>query len=117
MKDDLIPKWSYLTKIRNYASFEISRFPAFFSYPLDRVIRNRFDYLIQIGQLPVQLLPVDEVLRYGDKDFAILVARDDNENQYNSFVNERKKSQLKSSRKISQPRKKETSEASFKREI
>ena len=87
-----MPKWKYLTSVRNYASFEISRFPAYFSYPLDRVIRNRYDYLLKVKQLPVQLIPIDEVLRYGDKDFAILVAKDDDESAYLDFVNERRTS-------------------------
>lgn len=88
--DDLMPKWQYLTKVRNYSSFEISRFPAYFSYPLDRVIRNRFDYLLEMKQLPVQLLPIDEVLRYGDRDFAVLVAKDNDDKAYAAFVEQRK---------------------------
>lgn len=103
--NDLLPKWKYLSGIRNYASFEISRFPAYFSYPLDRIIRNRFDYLLEVKQIPVQFLPVDEVLRYGDKDFAILVAKDDDEKSYLSFVEE-KNIPKRQSRKRSQQRNK-----------
>lgn len=93
VENDLIPKWNYLKSVRHYASFEIGRFPAYFSYPLDRVIRNRFDYLILIKQLPRQILPpTDEVLRFGNVEFATLVAKDDDVTVYKSFLEDRKKS-------------------------
>ncbi len=36
-------------------------------------------------RLPVQLMPVDEILRFGDKDFAIIVAKDEDERTYAIF--------------------------------
>lgn len=91
MEDDLLPKWQYLKKVRHYASFEISRFPAYFSYPLDRVIKCRYNYLQNVKQLPVKYFPIDEVLRYGDRDFAIAVAKDDDETEYLAFANDNTK--------------------------
>jgi hypothetical protein len=58
------------------ASFELSTFPAYFSYPLDRVIKTRYEYLLNEKRIPTQFLALDVVLRYGDVDFATQVARD-----------------------------------------
>jgi len=74
--DELIPKWEYLKEVCLYNIFELSRFPAYFSYPLDRVIKTRYEYLRIVKRIPTQLLPLDGILRYGDKDFATLVAGD-----------------------------------------
>lgn len=94
VENDLIPKWQYLTNVRKYyASFEISRFPAYFSYPFDRVIKSRYEYLRDVKQFPIELLAVDLVLRYGDNDFATLVAHDDDGTLYKAYVDERKKQQ------------------------
>ena len=107
---DLMPKWKYLTKVRQYASFDICRFPAYFSYPLDRVIKSRYEYLCSTKQLPIQLIPLDEVLRYGDKDFATSVAKDEDEHAYASFVAERKKRQQQKRKPHSKKRRKNRNE-------
>lgn len=86
VKDELIPKWDYLTRVCQFPSFEIGRFPAYFSYPLERVIINRFEYLRRFKKIPLDYFPVDEVLRYGDDDFATLVAQDVDGNNYATFV-------------------------------
>lgn len=92
VSDELIPKWNYLNQTCQYASFEVIRFPAYFSYPLERVIMNRYEYLKTVKRMPVQLLPVDEILRYGDSDFARIIANDQDEGQdYKKFVSERNK--------------------------
>jgi hypothetical protein len=57
-------------------SFELSTFPAYFSYPLDRVIKTRYEYLVNVKRIPTQFLALDVVLRYGNVDFATQVARD-----------------------------------------
>ena len=92
VSDELMPKWNYLNKMCHYASFEVIRFPAFFSYPLERVIMNRYEYLRTIKRKPVQLLSVDDILRYGDSDFAKIIANDqDDGREYLKFISERNK--------------------------
>ncbi|GAX10981.1 mTERF domain-containing protein, mitochondrial [Fistulifera solaris] len=77
VKQELRPKWEFLKAVTTDPRFEVSRFPAYFSYPLDRVIKSRFMYLVRIKRIPVALLPrLDNVLRHGDRDFAIKIARD-----------------------------------------
>ncbi len=77
VKQELQPKWEFLKAVTTDPRFEVSRFPAYFSYPLDRVIRSRFMYLVRIKRIPVALLPrLDNVLRHGDRDFATKIARD-----------------------------------------
>lgn len=73
---ELKPKWEYLSRVSLYPSFELSAFPAYFSYPLDRVIKTRYEYLQFVKKSPTQLLALDLVVRYGDKDFAERVAKD-----------------------------------------
>ena len=74
------------------SAFELSTFPAYFSYPLDRVIKPRFEYLKRDKGIPTQLLALDVVLRYGDVDFATKVARDtDGGAAFKKFVERRKK--------------------------
>lgn len=76
VQTELRPKWEYVSSVCLYPSFELSAFPAFFSYPLERVIKSRFDYLRRIKKIPTQLLALDLVVRYGDRDFATMVAND-----------------------------------------
>lgn len=74
--DELRPKWEYLSRVSLYPTFELSAFPAYFSYPLDRVVKTRYEYLQFVKKAPTQLLALDLVVRYGDKDFAERVAKD-----------------------------------------
>lgn len=76
VEDELIPKWEYLCQVSTQSSFELSTFPAYFSYPLDKRIKARYQYLHRVKRVPTQLMALDRVLRYGDKDFATRVARD-----------------------------------------
>ena len=76
VEDELVPKWEYLRKVCTQATFELSTFPAYFSYPLDRVIKTRYEYLLMEKRIPTQFVALDVVLRYGDRDFATQVARD-----------------------------------------
>ena len=85
VQGDLIPKWEHLRKNCQYASFELIRFPAYFSYPMDRVIVSRYDYLRDVKNMPVQLVPVDDILRYGDKEFATEIAGDLDGKDYANF--------------------------------
>jgi len=53
---------------------------------------NRYEYLRIVKRMPVQLLPVDEILRYGDADFARIIANDQDEGQeYLKFIYDRNK--------------------------
>jgi hypothetical protein len=90
VEKDLVPKWEYLRSVCQFASFEIGRFPAYFSYPLERIIKSRYEYLRDIKRFPVQLLPIDEILRFGDDDFAITVAKDNDGSTYAKYLKLRK---------------------------
>jgi hypothetical protein len=90
--NELQPKWEFLESVVTDARFELSRFPAYFSYPLERVTKNRFEYLRQTKRFPVQLMALDQVLRFGDKEFAVKVAGDkDHGVAYREFAQDRKK--------------------------
>lgn len=95
VENELQPKWEFLKNVCQYASFEVRRFPAYFSYPLDRVIMNRYEYLREIKGIPVRLLPVDEILRFGDADFSKVVAKDINGASYSQFIALRRSSKTK----------------------
>jgi hypothetical protein len=107
-----MPKWVYLTRVCQFPSFEISRFPAYFSYPLERVIVNRFEYLRRVKKFPLDYFSVDEVLRYGDEDFAISVAQDENGKRYSTFV----KAARESRRRHAQAKAKKTNETQLTNE-
>lgn len=79
VEGELRPKWEYLSRVCLYPSFELTAFPAYFSYPLDRVIKTRYEYLQFVKKAPTQLLALDLIVRYGDKDFAERVAKDTDE--------------------------------------
>jgi len=94
---ELKPKWEYIQSVFVEARFEVTRFPAFFSYPLERVIKTRFEYLQEVKRIPLPLVSLDQVLRYGDKDFAAKVAKDgDGGREFEAFI-ERRKSDLAAS--------------------
>lgn len=77
----------------DFGYFEVVRFPAYFSYPLDKVIVPRYEYL-KAKAIPFQLVTIDEVLRYGDTDFARIVVGDrDGGALFSRFLEERSKRQ------------------------
>jgi mTERF domain-containing protein len=87
---ELQPKWDFLNSISLDARFEVSKFPAYFSYPLEKCIKSRYEYLLQVKGVPQALLQADKVLCFGDKDFARKVARDaDQGRTYRLFVEAR----------------------------
>jgi len=96
VENELKPKWEFLKKVCQYSSFEVRRFPAYFSYPLDRVIMGRYAYLHEKG-IPARLLPVDDILRFGDADFARSVAKDLNGAAYSLFTAKRCKTNKRKS--------------------
>jgi len=100
---DLRPKWSFLSQVCLYPSFELSTFPAYFSYPIDRVTRPRYEYLKYVKKIPTELLALDLVVRYGDRDFAKYVAKDrDGGKKFVTFLRlraERRKKATKSIRR------------------
>uniref|UniRef100_A0A7S4MYU4 mTERF domain-containing protein, mitochondrial n=1 Tax=Odontella aurita TaxID=265563 RepID=A0A7S4MYU4_9STRA len=79
VEKDLRPKWEYLTKVCRFDQFEVVRFPAYFSYPFERVIKTRYEYLRDVKRAPIQLMSVDEIVRFGDNEFARSVAGDSDE--------------------------------------
>merc|ERR1712194_204077 len=88
--DDMKPKWDFLQQVCQFNYFEVVRFPAYFSYPLERVIKTRYEYLRDCKQIPIQLARVDDVLRFGDTDFATEIALDDDGGAtFLKFVKER----------------------------
>ena len=89
VEKELQPKWDYLVKVCLRPTFEINNFPAYFSYPFDRVIQTRYEYLETKG-IARQLVPVDAVVRFGDVDFATKIARDtDGGKGFRSFADKR----------------------------
>jgi hypothetical protein len=90
VEKDLQPKWDFLAEVCQFDYFEVARFPAYFSYPLDRVIKLRYEYLRDCKNIPIQLARVDDVLRFGDREFATEIALDDDNGvAFAKFVEER----------------------------
>jgi mTERF len=89
VEQDLIPKWECVRSIYTFPTFELSKFPAFFSHPLDRV-NARLEYLRDAKGLPISLIAPDLVLRFGDNDFAVKVAGDgDGGAAYSEYLKKR----------------------------
>ena len=87
VEEDLKPKWEFLKEVCQFDYFEVVRFPAYFSYPLERVIKMRYYYIRDCKRIPIQLVRVDDVLRFGDQDFATEIALDnDNGVAFAKFV-------------------------------
>jgi len=90
VENDLKPKWDFLREVCQFDYFEVVRFPAYFSYPLERVIKMRYEYLRDCKGIPIQLARVDDVLRFGDRDFATEIALDNDDGvAFAKFVEER----------------------------
>lgn len=93
MEKELKPKWEYLSQVCKFDYFEVVRFPAYFSYPLERVIKTRYEYLRDIKNAPISLVSVDDVLRFGDVDFATSVVGDkDGGEEFLRYAKQRKES-------------------------
>jgi hypothetical protein len=93
VEKELKPKWEYLSQVCKFDYFEVVRFPAYFSYPLERVIKTRYEYLRDIKKAPISLVSVDDVLRFGDVDFAVSVAGDkDGGEEFLRYAKQRKES-------------------------
>ena len=65
---DLRPKMAELVKCA-LSVYDIVRFPAYFSYPLDGVIKPRTAFLKQLG-VPITTFPLQALFTPGDKEFA-----------------------------------------------
>ena len=99
VENELRPKWDFLNSHCMYASFELTKFPAYFSYPFERVIKARYEYLEAHGY-PTDLIPVDTIVRFGEKDFATKVARDEDDGlRFRSFLGARKSERSPSRRR------------------
>eukprot|EP00980_Cylindrotheca_fusiformis_P012683 scaffold3103_cov136-Cylindrotheca_fusiformis.AAC.21 len=91
VEKELQPKWEYLKRVCFKPEFELEQFPAYFSYPFERVIKTRYEYLAT-KDVARQLIPVAKVLRFGDKDFARVVARDrDGGKAFRAFCEKRRR--------------------------
>jgi len=117
VEKELQPKWEYLSKVCKFDYFEVVRFPAYFSYPLERVIKTRYEYLQDCKRVPISLVSVDDVLRFGDVDFAVSVAGDeDGGEQFLRYAKQRKESlspgrkKKRSKRKTGSPSQKKKSD-------
>jgi hypothetical protein len=103
--DELRPKWQFLRTVCTDPRFEVSRFPAYFSYPLERVIKTRFEYLRDEKGIPTPLLSLDQVLCYGDRDFATKIARDaDLGASFGQYAEQRKRDRAAGGNKTKQRR-------------
>ncbi|KAL7581223.1 hypothetical protein ACA910_006004 [Epithemia clementina (nom. ined.)] len=81
VEGELIPKWRYLQSVAFDPRFEVTKFPAYFSYPFDRVIKARYEYIRDVKKYPTQLISVEKVLSYGDRDFAVHVMKEEDEGE------------------------------------
>ena len=79
VEDDLREKWNFLRDYNDgddeFSVYELVRFPAFFSYPFERVIKVRFDYiehLENIADLAKERklhYPLDKILTGTENNF------------------------------------------------
>jgi len=79
VEKEIQPKWEFLKKMTLKPEYELNAFPAYFSYPFQRVIKTRFNYLASKNIFWFSSNCIDSVLRYGDIDFATKIALDDDE--------------------------------------
>jgi len=79
VEKEIQPKWEFLKKMTLKPEYELNSFPAYFSYPFQRVIKTRFNYLASKNIFWFSSNCIDSVLRYGDIDFATKIALDDDE--------------------------------------
>eukprot|EP00522_Entomoneis_paludosa_P010930 CAMPEP_0172459308 /NCGR_PEP_ID=MMETSP1065-20121228/31971_1 /TAXON_ID=265537 /ORGANISM="Amphiprora paludosa, Strain CCMP125" /LENGTH=786 /DNA_ID=CAMNT_0013213935 /DNA_START=122 /DNA_END=2482 /DNA_ORIENTATION=- len=88
---ELMPKWKHLKMVSSDARFEVTKFPAYFSYPLERVIKARYEYIQDVKRFPAQLINVEKVVSYGDLDFATKILRDNDDGlEFRAFLDKRK---------------------------
>ena len=99
---EILPKWNYLAGVCADPRFEVTKFPAFFSYPLERV-RTRYDYLRRVKRVPTQFLSVDQIMSLGDKDFATKVVGDLDEGRTFLYYCEQRKKALHAAGKKRRP--------------
>lgn len=71
---NLRPKWEYLTDTLGLSTYDITRFPAYFSYPLDKVIMPRASYLSDRCNRKASIWGLNTILTLSDDAFAEKVA-------------------------------------------
>jgi len=109
VENELRPKWEYLTNVCRFDKFEIVRFPAYFSYPFERVIKTRYEYLRDVKRAPIQLMSVDEIVRFGDAEFARAVAGDsDGGVEFAAYAAKRQNQNGSNAKQRRQPKEKKT---------
>merc|ERR1712238_134100 len=103
VEDDLLPKWQYITQVCGFDYFDVVMFPAFFSYPLER-IQSRYEYLRSHG-VSYRYAKLDVVLSLGDNDFATNVTGEkDGGKSYREFIKNRTTTKTKQKSKSNRPR-------------
>jgi hypothetical protein len=102
IEKDLRPKWEFLKTVCLQPEFELKQFPAYFSYPFDRVIKSRFNYLAYKGiSIRFVSMRIDSVLRFGDVDFATKVALDDDDGEaFRLFASQRGSNSINGAQKL-----------------
>lgn len=69
---NLKPKWDFLVNTLRLTTFDVSRFPAYFSYPLEKVTMPRMAYLAAVNQ-PNAVWGLNLILTPSDDIFATKV--------------------------------------------
>ena len=69
---NLRPKWDFLVNTLRLTTFDVSRFPAYFSYPLEKVTMPRMAYLAAVNQ-PNAVWGLNLILTPSDDIFATKV--------------------------------------------
>jgi len=74
VETEIRPKFEYLKNNMSLTIFDIIRFPAYFSYPLEYVIMPRNEFLTLCGG-PMATVGLSIALSPGDNDFAMKVSK------------------------------------------
>mmetsp|Transcript_2291 Transcript_2291/g.3692 ORF Transcript_2291/g.3692 Transcript_2291/m.3692 type:complete len:330 (+) Transcript_2291:3-992(+) len=67
IQTELVPKMRFLDKV-GLSSFDLARFPTYFTYPLDSIIRPRLLFFAYLG-FPLTSKPLQWILAPTDEDF------------------------------------------------
>ena len=75
IEKNLVPKWLYLRDTLKLTAYDVTRFPAYFSYPLESVIRPRTKFLTEVLGRPGSVWGLNLILTPSDEEFAVRVRR------------------------------------------
>jgi len=74
VETNLRPKWEYLYEELGLGAYDVVRFPAYFSYPLEKVVMPRMRYLADMVNRPGSVWGLNLILTPSDDIFALKVA-------------------------------------------